>query len=322
MECISDTAEATEDSGLEGKVAEGEGREEVRENVADASTRSQDNRHSNHKKNSKNNNHSDRSGKTEESSPKKTYSKRSGNEPESYILPKRQYNSGRGQINSAKSSKSSGIEEKLTRNPIHVSKVSDNSYDDIARGSSVIFWYECPEDGKIYFVWELKTGHPDPKSRDKYALIGETAKVGEHSATETIVRGLKEEDPDSYKVLLQALIDNGYKFGEIRSRVEGRPSTVTIYTAQIIGSKNIEQVNHSKLTEGQKVISSLEETVELLNRGSFAYGDKIIMEFILTNFHKFFEYKPQLYASDISFKNNPLPLAIPLHANIYKLNLN
>ena len=200
------------------------------------------------------------------------------------------------------------------------SALKESAYD-TEDGSATIFWYK-DLDGKIYFILEQKTGHPNPEVRDKYALIGETAQVGEHAATEIMIRGIKEEDPKSSEVLLQALIDNGYKFDEIRSRLDGRLSILTIYTAQIIGLQNIEKVKYSKLTEGQKAIVSLEEVVDLLNKGSFAYGDKVIRDFIVTNSHKFFEYKPQMYASDISFKHNPFPLAIPIRANTYNLNQN
>lgn len=190
-----------------------------------------------------------------------------------------------------------------------------SSYD-AEDGSSTIFWYEV--DGKIYLILEQKTGHPDPKTRDKYALIGETAKVGEHAATETMIRGVKEEDPESSGVLLQALTDNGYKFDEIRSRVDGRLSILTIYEAQIKGLQNIEKAKYSKLTEGQKTIVSLEETVDLLNRGLFAYGDEVIRNFIATKFHGFSGYKPQTYASDIFY--NKSPSLIPVHASYNSLN--
>ena len=219
-------------------------------------------------------------------------------------------------------SKISGIEGKLINYIVDGSKLDDGSYDNVDQGSAVILWYVDPKDGKIYFVLELKTGHPDPKIRDKYALIGETAKVGEHAATETMIRGIKEEDPESSETILQALRDNGYKVDEIRNRNEGRLSTITIYEAQIKGLQNIEQVKYSKLTEGQKAIVSLEEIVGLLKRDSFAYGDEVIRDFIVTKFHRFFEYKPQMYASDISFKHNSFPLAIPIRANTYNLNQN
>ncbi|MBI2653117.1 hypothetical protein HYX00_06635 [Candidatus Woesearchaeota archaeon] len=219
-------------------------------------------------------------------------------------------------------SRNSGIEGKLISNVVNGSKLDDAIYDNPDEGAAVILWYVGPEDGKIYFVLELKTGHPNPKIRGKHSLIGETAKVWEHAATETLVRGLKEEDPDSYPILHQTLRDNGYKFDEIRGRNEGRLSTVTIYAAQVKGLQNIEQVKYSRLTEGQKVIASLEEIVGLLKSGSFAYGGEVIRDFIVTNFHEYFAYKPKTYASDISFKHNPFQLAIPMSANTYNLNPN
>ena len=164
----------------------------------------------------------------------------------------------------------------------------DDSRYDTLDGAVVIFYYRDPKTGKVYFPLEVKSGHPNPEVDGKIGFLGGTIKVGE-SPPEAAVREVQEEDPDSYQILIKALKDNGYKFDELRGRVDGVLAITTIYAAEIKDAASIGRVTSSELTEGYKIVLSLEEIVNLLNnsKSAFAYQyGEVLQSFVTTKFQE------------------------------------
>ena len=136
------------------------------------------------------------------------------------------------------------------------------------------------------FVLEVK---PDdygiPEFRGKIALIGGTTKIGE-SSPETLVRELREEDPDSYKILLKALKENGYLYDVLRAYVDGRSSHTYVYAVEIKDEQEWAAIKSSKLAHdaGHKVVLSIEEVINNTKKNdwAFTHGD-VIKQFIAQN---------------------------------------
>ena len=158
----------------------------------------------------------------------------------------------------------------------------DDSRYDTLDGAVVIFYYRDPKTGNVYFPLEVKSGHPNPEVDGKIGFLGGTIKVGE-SPPEAAVREVQEEDPDSYQILIKALKENGYKFDEARGRVDGVLAITTVYAAEIKDTASIETIKSSQLTEGYKIVLSLEEIVNLLKKDksafAYQYGD-VLQKFV------------------------------------------
>ena len=154
---------------------------------------------------------------------------------------------------------------------------------DTLDGSVVILYYIDRTNGQVYFAFEVKTGtYPIPKARGKFALFGGTTKLGE-SSPETLSRELKEEDPDSYKILIKALKDNGRKIDEVREHVDGVPSWTPVYAAEIKDLEEWREFSSTNPTEGHKRILTLEETLLAISKNAFAFPTqgKAIYNFII-----------------------------------------
>ena len=172
-------------------------------------------------------------------------------------------------------SKSTKIKDfRDTENPkgfpvnFHAENGEERRYD-TTNGSVAIIWYRDEKTGEVYFSLERKSKtHP---SKGKYAFYGGTVMVGEPH-NEALVRELSEEDPKGYKIVLNALKDNGYKLTELVERVDGRTSRTSVYVAEIKGDDNWKKYISTKtLAEGDKVILSFEEVGAAINEHSFAY---------------------------------------------------
>lgn len=183
-------------------------------------------------------------------------------------------------------------------------------------------------------ILEFKTdSHPVPEFRGKYAPIGGTTQVGE-SAPETLTRELKEEDPDAYKILIKALIENGRKVDEIKGYVDGVPSVTSVYAAEIKDLQEWETAKYTKLTEGDKIILNFWQALGTSNDAFAFQSGEVVKNVIRSNLEErlytkspkaslnsqMFEYKPQLYISDIF--HNKSPSLTPVHASYNSLNFN
>ena len=181
-------------------------------------------------------------------------------------------------------------------------------------------------------ILEFKTdSHPVPEFRGKYAPIGGTTQVGE-SAPETLTRELKEEDPDAYKILIKALIENGRKVDEIKGYVDGVPSVTSVYAAEIKDLQEWETAKYTKLTEGDKIILNFGQALGTSNDAFAFQSGEVIKNVIRSNLEErlytkspkasfssqIFTYKP--YASDIFYdKSHTLT---PVNASFNSLNFN
>lgn len=135
-------------------------------------------------------------------------------------------------------------------------------------GAIVILYHIDKETGELYFSFERKPEtHP---LRGKLALYGGTVRVGE-TYNEALPRELKEEDPNGYGIILDALKNNGHYFTEVKDYIDGIPSTTKFWVAEIENPSNWKAYASTKTTEGDKAILSLEETIDAIRKKSFAY---------------------------------------------------
>jgi len=211
------------------------------------------------------------------------------------------------------------------------SESEDKRGHDTFDGAVAVFYNS--QKGEI--ILELKPeSHPTPEFRNKYAPIGGSTQVGE-SPLETLVRELQEEAaPDEYKILLEALIENGRKVGEIKDYVDGVPSVISVYAAEIKDLEKWDIAKYAKLKEGDNTTLSYGQALGMGNN-AFAYqSGEVIKNVIISNLEEIShakspkasfssqmpEYKPQLYASDIF--HNRSPSLIPVRASYNSLNFN
>ena len=197
-------------------------------------------------------------------------------------------------------------------------------------GAVAIFYNS--QKGEI--ILEFKPdSHPVPEFRGKYAPIGGTTQVGE-SPLETLLRELKEEAPDAYNILLEALIENGRKVDEIKGYVDGVPSVTSVYAAEIKDLEKWDIAKYARLKEGDNTTLNFGQALGMGN-DAFAYkSGEVIKNVIRSNLEErlytkspkasfssqMLEYKPQLYASDIF--HNRSPSLIPVRASYNSLKFN
>lgn len=192
----------------------------------------------------------------------------------------------------------------------------DRHYDTID-GAVVIFYYRDPKTGNVYFPLEVKSGHPNPEVDGKIGFLGGTIKVGE-SPPEAAVREVQEEDPDSYQILIKALKENGYKFDEARGRVDGVLAITTVYAAEIKDTASIETIKSSQLTEGYKIVLSLEEIVNLLKKDksafAYQYGD-VLQKFVDSpKFRKITKFQEEIQNLYTKPNSSALLMSKPMQA--------
>ena len=349
MECTTETAEATEDSGLEDRVAEEnfEASPEGTNDKVDAPPKNnKEAMYSASKKNTKKSGRDNVSDNDERTSPIKYYTKNSGSNPDSYSGTKRQYHSGTDQLQTARSSRSSGdVSNPRTLDQVVGRRENYDTYD----GAVAILYHKDPKTGVVYFSVEILSDHLNPNVRDKIALPGGKLQIGE-SPPNGLLREIKEEDPDSNIILTKALKGDGRKIYEIRYFNNNVSGINYIWAAEIKDPSEWKFHKSTKRTEGEKAILSLEEILWLLatNRGAFAYRyDEVFEHLLLTTFEaeirniyskpdskvllktqtmpsyepsKFLEYKPTAYTSDV-FYNRSIPTNL-MHASLNGLKFN
>lgn len=186
------------------------------------------------------------------------------------------------------------LSAELARNPVRYSNAALNKIEtserervDTLDGSVVIVYHIDKANGQVYFAFESKTeAYPIKEARGKLALFGGTTRLGE-SPPETASRELKEEDPESYKTLIEALKDNGRKVYEVRDRVEGVPSWTSVYAAEIKDPREWKKYSSTTTTEGHKRILTLEEALLARSKNAFAFPSQgnAVYDFI-TNYVK------------------------------------
>ena len=160
---------------------------------------------------------------------------------------------------------------------------------------AVVIAYHIDSEGKLYFSFEQKPEtHP---SAGKYALHGGTVRVGENHK-EAAERELQEEDPNGYAIIIKALNNTHHKFTEVPEYIDGTPSRMTIWAAEIKDASDWEKYKLTKTTEGHKTILSLEDTVAAIQKNNFAYPQqgKAVRDFIevMLNSPKFYSTGSQL----------------------------
>lgn len=138
-------------------------------------------------------------------------------------------------------------------------------------GAHVIIYHRDPQTGKLYFAFEIKPAdYPISKYAGRASLYGGSLKIGE-PPNEGLSRELKEEDPDSYKVLIKALNETRWKFAEITAHIDGVPSTTYIWAAEIKDPMDWSKYESTRSIEGDKAIKSLEEVLGMKS-SDFAFG--------------------------------------------------
>ena len=157
--------------------------------------------------------------------------------------------------------------DKLVGKQTDESKTGD-AYDSFD-GAHVIIYHRDPETGKFYFSLEIKTAD-HPQYPHKASLFGGSIKIGE-IPTDGAVRELKEELPDSYKIIIKALNETRYKVGEITSNIGGVVSTTYIWAAEIKDPSEWSKHQSSRSTEGYNATISLEKMICMIDN-EFAYG--------------------------------------------------
>ena len=160
---------------------------------------------------------------------------------------------------------------------------------DVKDGVTYLLFHQDPDTGQVYFSIETKTaGYRYIKERGKKALHGETARVGEFNMFNVAARGLREENPGSYKVLLNALKDNGQFYDRLKTSFDGVPAETTIIQVEIkkpedwwgtyVPDKNV---------EGPKSIITLDEFFAT-KKSDWAFDHyDIIKGFIEKNWDRF-----------------------------------
>lgn len=174
---------------------------------------------------------------------------------------------------------------------------------DTPNGVAVII---CNQEKEEFALEIASEDHPNPEARHKLKLIGEHIKVGENPP-EALSRGLKEEDPNSYSILIQALKENGYFYDRVKGYVDGLPAELSIYVVELNQSR-WEHYKLTKVTEGTKAIRNLDEIANSKKSDWAFFGDyEIILGFIGKNRDKF-KIQPQ-YRAGIENKFVPFTYA-------------
>ena len=160
-----------------------------------------------------------------------------------------------------------------------------------------------PETGEIYFSVEVKTAkYRDPKAIGKFAFHGETAQVGENNHLDVAVRGIVEENPKSYHILLKAWRENGQVYDRVKTYDDGVPSENTIILFKVPW-ESWEKYATDKNPEAPKIIMSLEE-ISKTKRNDWAFNNYDILEGIVKRLPSFLATKTQFQISNNFYNPN------------------
>jgi len=177
---------------------------------------------------------------------------------------------------------------------------------DSSDGAHAIIYHRDPETGKIYLVFEKKpASYPYPEAVGKLSLYGGAIRIGE-SPNDGVVRELKEEDPDSSKMLIKAMNETGFKVAEINQHIDGVPSTIHVWAAEIKDPGEWKKYLSSKSTEGDKAVKSLEEITAMKNSYfAFSFGPVVrgFANIVNEHYSKIYGYS-QAYKS---YSSNTIP---------------
>ena len=191
-------------------------------------------------------------------------------------------------------------------------------------GVTFLLFHQDPRTGEVYFSLETKSAsYRYVEARGKLALHGETGKVGEFNMLEVAARGLKEENPDAYPILLKALRENGRVYDTVKTYVDGVPSETTWIRVEVKDPQEWNNYALAKNIEGPKVIMSLDEIFGTKKRDwAFNHYD-ILMGFIEKNWDRF-NIRPQ-YSTGT--ENNFVPFTyadsiLPKHSGLSMQLLN
>lgn len=178
-------------------------------------------------------------------------------------------------------------------------------------GAHAIIYHRDPETGKIYFAFEKKPAdYPISKYAGTLSLYGGSLKVGE-APNEGLVRELKEEDPDSFKIIIKALNETRWKVAEISSHIDGVPSTTYIWAAEIKDPNTWSDYLLSRSTEGDKTTKSLVETLGMKN-SDFAFGFGPVIKGIANVLSENYSRKSNhAYSTNLDLNNKFTPRIYP-----------
>lgn len=187
-------------------------------------------------------------------------------------------------------------------------------------GVTYLIFHQDPETGEVYLSVEVKTAsYKIAEARGKLALHGETGKVGENFL-DNAVRGLKEENPDSYPILLKALRENRCIYHGPIKHIDGVPSETTFICLQVEDNEEWNKYLADKNPEAPKVIMSLSEFSKTNKRdwafdhydfisGFKDYADSIIpkhadLSMRLSSPNNSRQYNPQFQISSTFYNPN------------------
>jgi len=169
-------------------------------------------------------------------------------------------------------------------------KAPEESYDTHGDGVTYVLFHQDPITGEVSFSTETKTQQyrRDPSARNKKALHGETARVGEFDMMDVAGRGLKEENPDVYPILLKALKENGHIYDRVKTYFNGVVSETTLIEVEVKDPLEWSKYSAAKNAEGPKTIMSLSDIIHNTSPHDWAFNHyDILMGFVGKNMNRF-----------------------------------